>query len=135
MRNLHFGECSNDKVFQYAENKEDLKELGDSTLVIVGEGQPIVGINYMCAFYVSRKENKKPKLSATNDSSFNRGFIPPARKKRENDPGKYNYNYGSDKIIFQAPTDNPFKAVRQIEEVPMPRVARYKTTHDDNGDR
>ena len=84
MRGYPFGDCSNDDVFQYAETKEDLKDLGENVLVIMGEGIPVVGVTYVCSHYVSRKASHDKVLSATGDfSDLGGGFRPDAQKKRE----------------------------------------------------
>lgn len=82
-RNIPFGECSNDEVFQYAEDREDLKEIGNNTLVIVGEGEAMVGLEYQCSSYVSKKDAQKETLNSTGDfQKGNQNFVPPAKKKR-----------------------------------------------------
>jgi len=88
MRNYSFGKCSNDKMFQYAENKEDLAEMGEDTLIIMGEGEPIVGINYYCNNYVPRGTKKTGVLSVTNDfRSGIKSYAPPAAAKRKGNDG------------------------------------------------
>ena len=83
IRNHHFGECSNDDFFQYAEDKDDLVELGNDTLVIMGQGEPIVGTEYECPQFVSRKEVRNKELTATHDFRESGGFKPPAQQKRQ----------------------------------------------------
>ena len=82
IRGHHFGECSNDDFFQYAEDKNDLEGLGDNTLVIMGGGEPIVGTEYECQQYISRRENTNKVLTSTNDFRQGSGFKPPAEQKR-----------------------------------------------------
>lgn len=91
MRGLSFGECSNDKVFQYAENKDDLRDIGSTALVIVGEGQPAVGVDFMCGNYVSRQDKSSQRLTATDDSNRNGGFRPEAQKKRDHEKPRDGY--------------------------------------------
>jgi hypothetical protein len=84
IRSLPFGECSNDEVFQYAEDKEDLKDIGNNVLVILGEGEPVVGIEYSCSNFVSRKLNKQKTITKTSDfDTDSSNFIPDAKKKRQ----------------------------------------------------
>lgn len=83
IRGHSFGECSNDDAFQYAEEKQDLEGLGDNVLVIMGEGVPVVGMEYKCAHYASKKATHDKVLSATSDFSDNSGFRPIAQKKRQ----------------------------------------------------
>jgi len=82
IRGHHFGECSNDDFFQYAENKDDLTDLGDNTLVIMGGGEPIVGTEYECPQYLSRREPSNKVLTPTNDFREGSSFKPPAQQKR-----------------------------------------------------
>ena len=83
IRNFSFGECSNDDIFQYAESKEELEGLGDNVLVIMGEGSPVVGMEYKCSHYTSRRAAPERVLSATNDLANIGNFKPEAQKKRE----------------------------------------------------
>ena len=83
IRNYPFGECSNDDIFQYAESKEDLEGLGENILVIMGDGIPVVGMEYKCSHYASKKSVPEKVLSSTNDFNNGAGFKPPAQKKRE----------------------------------------------------
>jgi hypothetical protein len=130
LRSLSFGECSNDKAFQYAESKEDLKDLGDHVLVIMGEGEPIVGVNFACQNFLHRRSQQKEALSATEDSlGHPSGFTPPAQKKRRNQRPDNPWRYksvdplaGSD-LDVDIPTD----AQAYNEGAPMPEGAVFKT--------
>lgn len=115
-RGIPFGDCSNDELFQYAETNEDLADIGDNTLVIFGEGVPVVGVNYKCRNYVSRNQKKEKTLSETEDfKNRDRGYIPPAQKKRRPGMGGYEARY---RLQFIEPPPNPAEMYYADEDGP-----------------
>lgn len=78
-RGINYGQCNNDDVFQYADNKEDLKNFNNDSLIIMGNAVTVVGTDYWCGAYVSRKEKESP--TETKDYRRNAGFTPPAERK------------------------------------------------------
>ena len=132
MRNVSFGECLNDELFQYAEDKADLSEIGNNTLVIMGEGTPAVGTEYTCEHFDSRKGKQEKSLSPTGDFA-NRGnsFSPPAKQKREKGPFE-----ARESRIFSSPPPPPrhmewdisTAKAKEVEEV-RPRKVRGGKDH------
>ena len=51
LRGYPFGECNNDDLLQYCEEKKDLKELSANSLVVVGKGNMYVGVEFFCPEY------------------------------------------------------------------------------------
>ena len=92
IRNHSFGDCNNDTMFQYAEDRADLVNIGSDALVILGEGIPIVGIDYGCQHWYGRGNKEDKSLTPTNDFSTNyKSYDPPAKHKRNINVGKYNW--------------------------------------------
>jgi hypothetical protein len=79
-RNLDFGSCNNDAVFQYADNKEDLAGFNNDMLILMGRAVPVVGINYFCELFEDRKD-KKVFIEEKKAKFATKGFKPPAASK------------------------------------------------------
>jgi len=111
-------------MFQYAENKEDLKEIGSDTLVIMGEGTPIVGVNYHCQHYIARNSKKDKSLTSTSDFTERKGgYNPPAKNKRDRrsfDPNEY-YSQPEESNWAKVTPEDPLEYVfKTIRKKPMP---------------
>jgi len=105
MRNLSFGNCSNDNVFQYAESIDDLKDIGDNTLVVMGGNSPIVGVHYSCGHFEERNGKANKVLTSPEDySNHSFGYTPPAQKKRS---GQGNYRSSGVKLGNAYPLSHP----------------------------
>jgi hypothetical protein len=78
-RGVEKGTCENDDVFQYADSKSDLDNIDNESLIIMGNAVAVVGTNYFCGRYVSRKE--KNSLSVANEFQHSGGYTPSAEKK------------------------------------------------------
>ena len=78
-RGINYGQCNNDNVFQYADNKDDLKNFSDDSLIIMGNAVTVVGTNYWCGAYMSRKDKDIP--TETKDFKKHSGFTPASERK------------------------------------------------------
>lgn len=82
-RGYPFGECTNEEVFQFAEVKQDLKELANDAFVLMGNAIPVVGVKFGCSKFMARGSKKPDSLTTTSDFKTERSnFVPEARKKR-----------------------------------------------------
>lgn len=83
-RGLDYGKCENDDLFQFADSKEDLKNFATTTLLIMGNAIPVVGIDYKCFLFEPRGSKKELLTSDKENLYKSRSFKPVAANKKRN---------------------------------------------------